>query len=271
MATVLVPVALAGGQGKTTTALSLGRYLSRRGIPTLTIDCDPQASLTNCLGVEVGATQATTLEVLSKKEREVPLVETIVSVDNEENLFVIPSTQELQGAESILAASGESLFVLKDRLADDERVGEEFQVIIVDPPPQQGHLALTAIGSANVLVSPAEASTKGVQSLSTTLALLKRYQRRLRDATFMGVIPFRAKWVGCYPTTMTRASIDAMGEISEEGTILPHFLESEIWKRAIDMQCLPSDLDKPDLEHPLDEIVRVCMPGLLSKTELVAS
>ena len=62
----VVSLGLAGGQGKSTVALMLGRYLGRLGIPVLFVDCDPQSSLTSFLGVQVQPDTPTLLEVLTQ-------------------------------------------------------------------------------------------------------------------------------------------------------------------------------------------------------------
>jgi len=41
-----------GGVGKTTSAISLGAYLSNYGQRVLLIDLDPQANATSCLGID---------------------------------------------------------------------------------------------------------------------------------------------------------------------------------------------------------------------------
>ncbi len=48
----IVTLGLAGGQGKSTVALMLGRYLGRLGIPVLFVDADPQSSLTSFLDIQ---------------------------------------------------------------------------------------------------------------------------------------------------------------------------------------------------------------------------
>ena len=53
-----------GGVGKTTTALSLGVALARRGARALLVDLDPQANLTQGLGVDPAAVEYSIYEVL---------------------------------------------------------------------------------------------------------------------------------------------------------------------------------------------------------------
>lgn len=69
----VVSLGLAGGQGKSTVALMLGRYLGRLGIPVLFVDCDPQSSLTSFLGVQVQPHTPTLLEVLTQPEEKTKL------------------------------------------------------------------------------------------------------------------------------------------------------------------------------------------------------
>lgn len=73
---------LAGGQGKSTVALMLGRYLGRLGIPVLFIDADPQSSLTSFLGVNVQPNTPTLLEVITQGEDKTHIVDVIVPITN---------------------------------------------------------------------------------------------------------------------------------------------------------------------------------------------
>ena len=76
----LVTLGLAGGQGKSTVALMLGRYLGRLGIPVLLIDADPQSSLTSFLGVKVQPNTPTLLEVITQPEEKKRIVDAIAPV-----------------------------------------------------------------------------------------------------------------------------------------------------------------------------------------------
>ncbi len=48
-----------------------------------------------------------------------------------------------------------------------------------------------------------------------------------------------------------------MREIAGDIPILPSILKSEQFKRAIDQNQLPSDLEHPQLEYPFTEIIRI--------------
>jgi len=148
---------LAGGQGKSTVALMLGRILARKGLPVLFIDADPQASLTAFLEVEPPDDHPTLLEVITNGEDKVPLYSAIHPVPNEDNLFIIPATDQLENANHYLAASGMSLTILKQRIyqvgvnIDPEyKIARNFAMVIIDPPPERSHLALTSMGQVLV-------------------------------------------------------------------------------------------------------------------------
>ena len=267
----LVTLGLAGGQGKSTVALMLGRYLGRLGIPVLFVDADPQSSLTSFLGVQVEKNTPTLLEVITQSEEKTPIVDAIAPVPNtqlhnctidNQNLFLIPSDDSLENANYKLASSGLSLFVLRNRL---QPVVNNFGVVIVDPPPERSHLAQTSLGAGDKWVIPAEANVKGLQSLVRTLELIKEFQGALPYGELIGVIPFRARWTGIRPTNATKTSIEAMKEVAGNKMMLPHVLESDVFKNAINQRVAPSDLGKPQLEYAIQVLAERLKPALSKK------
>ena len=275
-APTLVPLGLAGGQGKTTVALMTGRILAKLGIPVLFVDADPQASLTAFLGVQT-TDRPTLLEILTRTEARVPLYSAIHEVPDCENLFLIPANDELENANHSLAASGMSISVLRKKLyqtdetvKEQDRIACNFGLIIVDPPPERSHLALTALGCADYWVIPAEANVKGIKSLQRTKELVESCSALVPNGELIGVIPFRAKWVGLNPTATTKESIEVMKVIAGVNNVLPHILESDIYKRAINDQILPSDLNNPGLEYPINFLIERIKKGLGSFSVKVA-
>ncbi len=264
----IVTLGLAGGQGKSTVALMLGRYLGRSGIPVLFVDADPQSSLTSFLGVHVQPNTPTLLEVITQSEDKTHIVDAIAPVPNVQlsnctidnsNLFLIPSDDGLEQANYKLASSGISLFMLKNRL---QPIASNFGVIIVDPPPERSHLAQTSLGAGTRWIIPAEANVKGVQSLIRTLDLVKEFKSALPDGELLGVVPFRAKWTGVNPTKATKTSIEAMEEIVGSDLMLPHILESDVYKNAINQRVSPSDLGHPGLEYSIQVLAQKLKPAL---------
>ncbi len=256
----VVTLGLAGGQGKSTVALMLGRYLGRLGIPVLFIDADPQSSLTSFLGVKVEKNTPTLLELITQNEDQTPILDTIMPVPDVEsdrisvsnaNLFLIPSDDGLENANYKLASSGLSLFLLRNRIAS---IINNFGVVIVDPPPERSHLAQTSLGAGDKWIIPAEANVKGVQSLIRTLSLVREFQSTLPTSSLLGVIPFRARWVGSNPTKATRSSIDTMEQLVGSDLMLPHIPESDVFKNAINLRVSPSDLGQPELEYCIEII-----------------
>lgn len=244
----LTCTSLSGGQGKTTTSIFLGRALVQAGYRVLMIDADPQSSLTFYLGHEVKPSQPTLLEVLKKL---VPVEDGIYEIT--ENLWLIPSDDALDNAQDYLSGSGMGAVVLGKRLKE---VSDLFQFCIIDAPPQRSQICLTTVGAADYVLIPAEASSKGVNSLMRTLDLIQE----LRDmdafsGKVIGILPFRDRWTGRTQANQSKKSIETMRDIAGEVSILPSILESEQFKKAIDQGKTLSALGYPNLEFPFHKIV----------------
>ena len=140
-----------------------------------------------------------------------------------------------------------------------------FGVTIVDPPPERSHLAQTSLGAGDKWVIPAEANVKGLQSLVRTLELIKEFQGALTYGELIGVIPFRARWTGIRPTNATKNSMEAMEELAGKNMLLPHILESDVFKNAIDQRVSPSDLGKPELEYAVQILAEKLKPSVPEK------
>jgi chromosome partitioning protein len=235
--------------GKTTSAILLAKKLARSRYKVLAIDCDPQSSLTFFLGHQVGADDPTLFEVLTgaiaPKSAIYPL--------SHENLYLIPADGHLAKAQEHLASSGMGAAVLKQLLQEVAI----FDFCIIDSPPQKTQLAMTAIGTANWLLVPVEATTKGVNSLLRTLEL-EQQLRRLGAfrGEILGVVPFRDRWFGRSQSTDSRDAIQTIGEIAPDLRVFPSVLESEQYKKALRRGETLEDAGFKDLEFSFDEVVK---------------
>lgn len=250
---ILTCTSLSGGQGKTTTAIFLGKMLAQLGHRVLMIDADPQSSLTFYLGHEVKPNEPTLLEVLKKQ---VPVEDGIYEASD--NLWLIPSDDALDNAQDFLSNSGMGAIVLGKRLKE---VKDLFQFCIIDAPPQRSQIALTTVGAANTLLIPAEASSKGLNSLIRTLDLVQELREMdAFEGTVLGVLPFRDRWTGRTQANQSKKSIEAMKEVAGEIPVLPSILESEQFKKAIDLGKSLSELGHPNLEYPFQHIIEQLKP-----------
>lgn len=260
-AKIVVSMSLSGGQGKTLTAYMLGIKASKLGLETLLIDADPQRNLTDLLRVEVKSNEPTLLEVI---QGDISSEQSFYPVPDRKGLYIIPADRALNKAQHYLSQVGNSAAVLKLRL---KPLFSVFDIIIIDTPPQKGHLGMTALGAADFAVIPAEVAAKGVNSLSETWALIE--ESKALDAfkgNLIGVLPFRARWVGNTPTTETRSNMALMKDIIGD-LLLPPLLESEIYKKAINYAFLPSEVSesKADLEYPFEVLLGKIFPSLVKK------
>src|SRR5215210_3630597 len=99
MGNVLAFTMQKGGVGKTTTTLNLGVSLVNRGAKVLLIDIDPQANLTQGLGIDPEEVEYSVYEVLLNPEKGTDFA----TLGTHSGVDIIPSTLELAGAELELA------------------------------------------------------------------------------------------------------------------------------------------------------------------------
>lgn len=238
---------LSGGQGKTTTGFFLGKLLEGRA-KVLFIDSDPQANLTFFLSHEVEANAPTLLELLK---------DTVKAEDAVYNLtdssFLIPADDGLSNAQEYLASSGMGAIVLSSRL---KPLADYFDFCIIDSPPARSQISITCIGAADYVIVPAEASTKGVNSLMRTLDLVESLDKLgAFRGKLLGVVPFRDKWFGQSQSKDSAAAIAAMKEITTGSLIFPSILESERYKQSLNGGITLTALGYPDLEKPFQSII----------------
>lgn len=160
-----------GGVGKTTSAVNLAVCLARGGAGVLAVDCDPQATMTRQLGVDVRGLGLSLVDVLAHRAA----AEEALVVDVLDRVDVIPASRELSGVEmSLVGELGRERF-LSDSL---ESITNRYAVVLLDTPPNLGLLTVNALVAADVVIAPVscedEASVQGLVELRATLAKLSR-------------------------------------------------------------------------------------------------
>jgi chromosome partitioning protein len=158
-----------GGTGKTTSTLSLGVNLAKRGAKILLIDLDPQANLTQGFGLEPDSFEYSVYEVLLNPEQGTAFatVKTSAGVD------LVPSTLALAGAELELAGKVGRELLLRKALREAR---EQYDFVLIDPPPSLGVFTLNALAAADRVLVPLQVHAyafKSMPQLEATIALVK--------------------------------------------------------------------------------------------------
>ena len=164
-----------GGTAKTTTVENLGIGLTKAGKKVLLVDCDPQASLTICLGYprpdELSVT-LTELLTASINEQTVDLTKGILH--QKEGVDLIPSNIALAGLEVALVNTMNRERMLKQFL---EPIKGAYDYVLLDCMPSLGMLTVNALTAADTTLIPVQAnylSAKGLEQLLQTVNKVKR-------------------------------------------------------------------------------------------------
>lgn len=160
-----------GGVGKTTTAINLASGLALKGRKTLLVDMDPQANATSGLGINTRELEKSIYEVLvGITDINNALLKTEI-----ENLYSLPSTQDLVGAEIELV----SMEKREKRLQSVLEGLEGFEYVIIDCPPSLGLLTLNAMVACRYIIVPLQCEYYALEGLTHLIKTIKIVKREL--------------------------------------------------------------------------------------------
>jgi chromosome partitioning protein len=168
-ARVLVIANQKGGVGKTTTAVSLAATLAEAGCRTLLVDLDPQGNATSGVGLRVHTGQPTIYDVLVDGVD----LEDAIAATSVRNLFLVPATIDLAGAEIELVAAFSREQKLRRAL---EPVREDYDVVLIDCPPSLGLLTVNALSAGDGVLVPIQCeyyALEGLGALQRNAELIK--------------------------------------------------------------------------------------------------
>ena len=158
-AAVIAVQSFKGGVGKSTVVTHMAQYFAMKGYRVCVIDCDSQASTTSIFGLNPD------VDVDDEDETLYPFfrhggprtLHYALRATYWPGIALIPANLGLYDAEYEFAARmvREDAFVL-DRLRDGiDSIKDQFDIILLDPPPALGMISLSVLRAANALVIPA--------------------------------------------------------------------------------------------------------------------
>ena len=167
-----------GGVGKTTSTVNLASSLAIYGQKVLVVDLDPQGNASTALGVEHRSGTLSSYELLIG---ECTAEEAMQSTSAHENLFCIPATLDLAGAEIELVSLVRREYRLADALGLEFITEHGFDYVLIDCPPSLGLLTINAMTAVTEVLIPIQCeyyALEGVGQLLNNITMLRQHLNR---------------------------------------------------------------------------------------------
>jgi chromosome partitioning protein len=163
-----------GGVGKTTSAINIGAGLNILKKKVLLIDLDPQANLTQSLGL---IDQERNIYGALRGEYKLEPITVLKGLD------VIPSTLDLSGAEIELSSEPGREYILKELI---EPLRASYDFILIDSPPSLGLLTINAFTASDEILIPLQAQYLALQGLAKLVEVVDKIKGRLNKELKVG-------------------------------------------------------------------------------------
>lgn len=163
-----------GGVGKTTSALNIGAGLNKLGKKVLLIDLDPQANLSQSLGI---INQAENIYGAIRGEYKLQPINIIKGLD------LIPSTLDLSGAEVELSGEAGREYILKELI---DPIKKQYDYVIIDSPPSLGLLTINSFTASDEVFIPLQAQYLAIQGLTKLVEVVDKIKKRLNKGLKVG-------------------------------------------------------------------------------------
>jgi chromosome partitioning protein len=169
-----------GGSAKTTTTVHLSHYLAIKGLRVLAIDLDPQASLSAMFGYqpEFDVDENETVYAAIRYDDRRRPIQDVIRNTYFDGIDLIPANLELMEYEhetpqAIAEGYGRGDEIFFRRLAAViAEVEQNYDVVLIDAPPQLGYLTLGALCAATGLLITIHPAMIDVASMNQFLAMM---------------------------------------------------------------------------------------------------
>jgi chromosome partitioning protein len=165
-----------GGVGKTTSTVNIGAALALKNFRVLLVDLDPQANLTQSLGIK-----QVEISVYDNLKGE----KTLAPKEVKKNLYVLPSSLDLSAAEIELSSEPGREYILKDIL---KNLITKYDYILIDCPPTLGLLTINALTASSRVLIPLQAEFLPLKGLAKLTEVITKIKDRLNQDLEIGCV-----------------------------------------------------------------------------------
>lgn len=164
-----------GGVAKTTTAISLGASLAKKGHKVLLVDLDAQANLTMALGLDPIKMHKSITNVLLNLD---PL-SSVRRHSGIAGLDIVPSNAEMGMSERFLPIRNDYENILRNAFTRSAINGTtSYNYVLFDCPPSLGAVTTNALQASNMLIIPTQAEYFSLSALRNMLGFVRRIREQ---------------------------------------------------------------------------------------------
>ncbi|WP_086931377.1 ParA family protein [Agarilytica rhodophyticola] len=170
-----------GGVGKTTTTVALGGIAAESGLRVLLIDLDPHGSLTSYFRHDPDSlSQGVYTLFTERKKLSHSIISGLILSTPHQDISLLPATTPLATLERQGIGDGMGLVISKVL----SFVAYDFDLVIIDCPPQLGVLMVNALVACEELIIPVQTeflAIKGLERILHTLNMLSHSRKQTLD------------------------------------------------------------------------------------------
>jgi len=196
-----------GGVGKTTTVVSLGGLLAKKGYRTLLLDMDPHGSMSAYFKHDPDRTDNSLYQLFQGKQAQnFVSPHSLIHPTPYKNLSLLPASTAMATLDRQLGASDGMGLVVKNTL---ETLDADFDFTLIDCPPLLGVLMINALAACEHLIIPVQTeflAVKGLERMLRTLSMIGHANHNVPEYTILPTMFDRR----------TRASVQTLRSLREK-------------------------------------------------------